>query len=344
VLPEEMRELRAIGGRMRVAFEEAGYGEVHTPALEYEDVLLRGDARAAGARYRSFDEQGAVLALRSDMTIPIARVVATRFADAEPPLRFSYLAHAWRATDRGVGEPREFLQAGIELIGVPGAEGEAEVVALAIAALDAAGLRRHRVGVGDGALYRSLLRAFGVPEERDLPLLEALSRRDLVGLEGQVRRLELGERQRELLVRLPELRGGREVLDRAAEEAAGAASGSPAGGDPVGAASGSAGSGDPVSAALEDLRALHDLLDRRGVADRVIFDLGLVRELGYYTGAVFEVYDPAVGFTLGGGGRYDELIGRFGRDLPACGLALDVQRVHLAQAAEEALAASETGP
>ncbi len=78
-------------------------------------------------------------------------------------------------------------------------------------------------------------------------------------------------------------------------------------------------------------------LERRGVADRVIFDLGLVRELGYYTGAVFEIYDPAVGFALGGGGRYDELIGRFGRPLPACGIALDVQRVHIAQAAEEAL-------
>ena len=135
VLPEEMRELRAIGGSLRAAFEEAGYGEVHTPALEYEEVLLRGDERAAGARYRSFDEQGAVLALRSDMTIPIARVVATRYAGVEPPLRFSYLAHAWRATDRGVGEPREFLQAGIELIGVPGAEGEAEVVALTVEAL-----------------------------------------------------------------------------------------------------------------------------------------------------------------------------------------------------------------
>ena len=77
------------------------------------------------------------------------------------------------------------------------------------------------------------------------------------------------------------------------------------------------------------------------MAERVIFDLGLVRELGYYTGAVFEVYDPAVGFTLGGGGRYDELLSRFGRDLPACGLALDVQRVHLAQAAEEALRVSD---
>lgn len=308
VLPEEMRELRAIGDGIRACFERAGYGEVHTPALEYEDVLRRGDARAAGARYRTFDEQGAVLALRSDMTIPIARVVATRYADAEPPLRFSYFARAWRATDRGVGEPREFLQAGVELIGVPGAEAEAEVVALAIAALDEAGLRRHRVGIGDGALYSSLLTSLGVPEDAHLPMMESLSRRDLVGLERQVTALGLAESEQELLVRLPETRGGREVLD---------------GSDAAG---------------LDGLRELHELLSDRGVADRVIFDLGLVRELGYYTGSVFEVYDPAVGFTLGGGGRYDELIGRFGRDLPACGLALDVQRVHVAQAAEEALA------
>ena len=83
------------------------------------------------------------------------------------------------------------------------------------------------------------------------------------------------------------------------------------------------------------MRALHAALADRGVADRVILDLGLVRMLGYYTGAVYEVYDPAVGFTLGGGGRYDDLIGRFGAPRPACGAALDVQRVHLAQAAEE---------
>jgi ATP phosphoribosyltransferase regulatory subunit HisZ len=268
-----MRELRAIGDRMRGSFEGAGYGEIHTPALEYEEVLRLGDARAAGARYRTFDEQGDVLALRSDMTIPIARVVATRYGGAEPPLRFCYLSRAWRATERGVGEPREFLQAGIELIGIPGAEGEAEVVALTIAALDAAGLRRHRVGVGDGSLYRRLLGALDVPADRHLGLLECLSRRDLVGLDMSV----------------------------------------------------------------TGLRVLHDLLEQRGVAERVIFDLGLVRELGYYTGAVFEVYDPAVGFALGGGGRYDDLIGRFGRELPACGVALDVQRVHLAQAAEEAL-------
>jgi ATP phosphoribosyltransferase regulatory subunit len=111
-------------------------------------------------------------------------------------------------------------------------------------------------------------------------------------------------------VGLPELRGGPEVLERADGRVAGA---------------------------MEGLRALYALLAERGVAERVILDLGLVRELGYYTGTVFEVYDPAVGFALGGGGRYDDLIGRFGRPLPACGMALDVQRVHVAQAAEEAL-------
>jgi ATP phosphoribosyltransferase regulatory subunit len=298
VLPEEMRELRAISSRMRDVFEEAGYGEVHTPALEYEEVLRRGEERAAGARYRTFDEQGAVLALRSDMTIPIARVVGTRYADASPPLRFCYFAHAWRAVERGVGEPREFLQGGLELIGEEGPEGDAEVVALTIEALDAVGLRRHRIGIGDGSLYRTLLRDLDVPEDRHMPLLECLSRRDLVGLERVVSDLP----DRELLVGLPALRGGPEVLEHA-----------------------------------EGLRALHAVLEGRGVADRVIFDLGLVRELGYYTGAVFEVYDPAVGFALGGGGRYDELLGRFGRPLPACGVALDLQRVHLAQAAEEAL-------
>ncbi|MFN2617321.1 MAG: ATP phosphoribosyltransferase regulatory subunit [Thermoleophilaceae bacterium] len=310
VLPDEMRELRAVTDRMRGVFTREGYGEVYTPALEYEEVLRRGDARAGGAAYRVFNEHGEVLALRSDMTIPIARLVAARYRDAEPPFRLCYFAHAYRAVERGVGEPREFLQGGVELVGAPGPEAEAEVVALTVAALDEAGLRRHRIGVGDGSLYRSLLAALGVPEDEHLGLLERLSVRDLVGLEQRVTELGLPEDARRLLIRLPELRGGPEVLERA---------------------------DGPVADAVQGLRALYGLLTERGVAERVILDLGLVRELGYYTGAVFEVYDPAVGFTLGGGGRYDELVGRFGRQLPACGIALDVQRVHLAQAAEEAL-------
>ena len=313
VLPDEMRELRALTDTLRVAFEAAGYGEVWTPALEYEEVLRTGDERAAGAALRLFDERGQVLALRSDMTIPIARVVAARYRDAEPPFRLCYFAHAYRTLERGRAQPREFLQGGLELIGMEPPEGDAEVIELIASALDAAGLRRHRIGVGDASLYRTLLATLEVPDDEHLPLLEQLARRNLVGLAARVERLALGPAERDLLTRLPELRGGPEVLGRA---------------------------GGPVAGAVENLRGVHEVLAERGAADRLIFDLGLVRELGYYTGAVFEVYDPAVGFALGGGGRYDELIGRFGRELPACGVSLDVQRVHLAQAAEERLAAT----
>ena len=308
VLPDEMRELRALSDTLRREFDAAGYGEVWTPSMEYEEVLRTGDERAAGAGFRLFDEQGRVLVLRSDNTIPIARVVATRYQHIEPPLRLCYLAQAFRAVDPGRGQAVEFHQAGLELIGVPGPTGDAEIVALVAQALSAAGLERHRIGIGDGGLYRTLLAGLEVPEEERLPLLEDLSRRNLVGLEMRIDALGLSAAARDLLVTLPTLRGGPEVLDRA---------------------------NGSLAEAMEGLRGCYELLAERGVADRVIFDLGLVRELGYYTGAVFEVYDPAVGFALGGGGRYDDLCGRFGRDLPACGIALDVQRVHIAQTAEE---------
>jgi ATP phosphoribosyltransferase regulatory subunit len=306
VLPDEMLELRDLTEVLSTGFREAGYGEVWTPALEYEETLRTGDVDGAAAGYRLFDEQGEVLALRSDMTIPIARVVATRLGDVEPPLRLCYFGHAYRAAERRTAELREFLQGGIELIGLPGAEGEAEVIALIEESLDRAGLRRHRVGVGDGTLFARLLDEAEVPEEARDELIRLLSDRDFVGLERRLEALGLGSAACERLVRLPSLRGGAEVLE--------------AGGE-----------------ATRDLRELHELLAERGIADRIIFDLGLVRALSYYTGPVFEVYDPAVGFALGGGGRYDDLIGRFGRPLPACGVALDVGRVHLAQAAEERL-------
>src|SRR5680860_1607851 len=182
-----MRELRAITAALGGAFERAGYGEVLTPALEYEEVLRTGDANAAGAGYRMFDEQGQVLALRSDMTIPIARLVATRFRGVEGPLRLSYSGHAYRAVAHGSGQQREFRQNGLELIGAEGAEAEAEVIALTLTALDEAGLARHRVGLGDGALYRTLLDGLDVPEERRGPLLDCLSQRDLVTLGRRAR-------------------------------------------------------------------------------------------------------------------------------------------------------------
>src|SRR5436190_24184273 len=193
VLPDEMRELRALMDGLMGSFAAAGYGEVRTPTVEYEDVLRQGDENAAGAGWRLFDDHGRLLVLRSDMTIPIARLVGTRLADHEGPLRLCYSGQAYRSVTRGSGQLTEFLQVGAELIGVPGVEGDAEIVALVLEALSGCGLRRHSVGLGDGALYRALLQAFELPTEDADALMSALMQRDLVGLEARVRSAGLPE-------------------------------------------------------------------------------------------------------------------------------------------------------
>ena len=314
ILPDEMRELRGLSLALIEAFERFGYGEVSTPTIEYEEVLARGDERGAPVAYRFFDERGELLAMRSDMTIPIARLVANRYATAKPPFRLCYLATAYRAVRPQRGQMREFTQAGVELVGMTAPEGTAEVVEVLSAALDAAGLNRAVIGLGDAYLYRQALAETGVAAQAADAILARLAARDLVGLEAEVEALDLEAEQKEALIALPSLRGGREVLDTARELG-----------------------GDVAERAIERLAATYEALSARGVADRVSLDLGLLRDLGYYTGAILEVYDPALGHILGGGGRYDELMGRFGSPLPAAGFALFLERVHLAQAEEERL-------
>ena len=214
VLPDEMRELRDITEAVRGVFELDGYGEVWTPTLEYEDVLGRGGG--APPAYRVFDDHGEVLALRTDMTIPIARLVATRYPTAEPPLRFCYFAHAYRGVRPHRGQMREFLQAGIELVGAPAP-------------------RRHRRGAVGACATRSTRdraarlqdrprRRLAVP--RRCCARSASTTRSATGSSARSssatssrsrpssRSSELADADAELLLRVPQLRGGPEVLER----------------------------------------------------------------------------------------------------------------------------------
>ncbi|HET9163570.1 MAG TPA: ATP phosphoribosyltransferase regulatory subunit [Solirubrobacterales bacterium] len=311
ILPDEMRELRRLHLALIEVFEARGYGEVATPAIEYDQVLAQGDGRTSDYAYRFFDERGDLLALRSDMTVPIARLVASRYADAGLPLRLCYLANAYRAVRPQRGQMREFAQAGVELIGAPAPQGTVEVVEVLEAALDAAGLERAVIGLGDADLYRQLLTELEVQGEPRDAILERLAMHDLVGLEAELSRAGIGAEQVRTCVALSQLRGGREVLEQA--RAMGSAA---------------------VDRAIARLGETFGALEERGVADRVQVDLGLLRDLGYYSGAILEVYDPALGHVLGGGGRYDGLLKRFGVDLPAAGFALYLERVHVAQMEE----------
>jgi ATP phosphoribosyltransferase regulatory subunit len=307
VLPDETREVRAITDTLRGVFERTGYGEVYTPALEYESVLARGNMAETQPAYRVFDESGEVLVLRSDMTVPIARVVATRYGASELPLRFCYFAHCYRGVRPQRGQQRELLQAGIELIGSPAPDGTAEALSVLCSALDAVGLKDYRIGMGDASLYPALMRSLEVREPVQEGLRDALVRRDFVSLEHELAESGLPDDAAELLLDVPQRRGGAELLADA-----------PA----------------PAVDAVTGMRRVHELLEP-AVAARVIFDFGLVGGIGYYTGAVFEVYDPELGAPIGSGGRYDELLGRFGRGLPAVGFALGVDRLHIALAGEE---------
>jgi ATP phosphoribosyltransferase regulatory subunit len=307
VLPDEMRELRLITDALRGGFERHGYGEVWTPALEYEDVLARADLAEAAPAYRLIDESGFGLVLRSDMTVPIARLVSTRYVQAPLPLRFFYLAHCYRRVRPQRGQSRELLQAGIELIGAGAPDGTVEALTVLCRTLDAVGLKDYRVGVGDASLFRTLLARTEVPAELRATLLDALVLRDYVTLEATLEQARLGSVVHDELLTVSRLRGGLEILDHAP---------------------------GPVADAVAGMREVGERLPA-DVASRVIFDFGLVRGIGYYTGAVFEVYDPALGAPIGGGGRYDELLGRFGRPLPAVGFALGLDRLHIALAGEE---------
>jgi len=311
ILPDEMRELRRLHLALIEVFESRGYGEVATPAIEYDEVLARGGGRTADSAYRFFDERGDLLALRSDMTVPIARLVASRYEGAELPLRLCYLANAFRAVRPQRGQMREFAQAGVELIGAPAPQGTAEVVEVLEAALDAAGLDRAVIGLGDADLYRQLLAEYGIGEPARDSILERLATHDLVGLELELSQAGIDDEHVATCVALSQLRGGREVLEQA--RALG---------------------GDAVERATARLGETLGALQERGAADRVQLDLGLLRDLGYYSGAILEVYDPALGHVLGGGGRYDGLLKRFGVDLPAAGFALYLERVHVAQMEE----------
>src|SRR5476651_933102 len=206
VLPDETREVRAITDTLRNVFENNGYGEVYTPALEYETVLARGDMAEAQPAYRVFDETGAALVLRSDMTVPIARVVATRYPTEEPPLRFCYFAHCYRGVRPQRGQPRELLQAGIELIGSPAPQGTADALTVLCHALDATGLKDYRVGLGDASLFPALMASLQVPEPARTALLETLVLRDFVGLQQALVESGLTGEALELLLEVPQRR------------------------------------------------------------------------------------------------------------------------------------------
>jgi ATP phosphoribosyltransferase regulatory subunit len=319
LLPEGVRDLlfadaaawREMEASLRRTWTAWGYREIILPTFEYADTLATDVGSALDAEmYRFFDRHGRTLALRPDLTIPTARVVATRLYDQPMPLRVAYAGSVFRYEPPRAGRQHEFTQAGVELIGAPGSAADAEAIALAVAALRSLNLPGFRVTVGHIGFFRGLLDALALPPKAADRVRSAVDRKSEAELEAILREArDLPPMVRGALLALPRLAGDATVLDEAEPYCL----------------------NRQMMAALTNLREVSAQLEAYGVADAVAYDLAEVRDLDYYTGVTFEGFAPGIGFGLISGGRYDDLIGHFGSPFPAVGWALTLDRVLLAR-------------
>lgn len=303
VLPVEAAELRTLGDALAGAFASFGFREVMTPLIELADVLDRAEEDGVGRAYRLFDDEGRVLVLRPDLTIPIARLVATRMAEHPDPVRVSYNARAVRPPVAGKIEGAEQRQAGIELVGLGGPEADAEVIAALATGLAAAGVPDARIAIGSVALVSAVIEGAGADAQSQQGMWSALRGRSLVDWRDAAAGAGADGEAAAVLAELPSLRGGPEVLDRVAVAVPGAADECARLGEVLG------------------LVALH------GVEPPMV-DLGVVRDWAYYSGVVIEAYAAGAMAPVAVGGRYDGLAARFGRSRPAVGVAVALDLLH----------------
>jgi ATP phosphoribosyltransferase regulatory subunit len=306
---EDAAKLSMLMAAWRKLFESWAYTEIIPPTYEYYDILMAGSGADFERKvFRVLDREGNILALRSDITTQVARIVGTKLYDLPLPLRLYYLTNVFRYEEPQAGRQREFYQAGLELIGASGPEADAEVLTIAIKALQQVNLRGFQINLGQMAFFKAIVNDLGLQLDQVNELKGAIDRKDEAGLRELLKEWGIGRRHAVALDELPHLCGGEEILERAADLAPN-----------IGA-----------HRAIENLKQVYDLLSAQGLAERVIIDLGEVRGLNYYTGITFEGFSPGLGFSICNGGRYDELIGLYGRPLPAVGFAFGVERVLLA--------------
>ncbi|HEV2439540.1 MAG TPA: ATP phosphoribosyltransferase regulatory subunit [bacterium] len=311
-LPYQATRIRAATAGVLAEAARWGYREVVTPTLEYLDVLVRGEgADTADRLFKLVDRGGELLALRPEMTTPVARLVATRLKEEPAPLRVAYAGQVFRGREAGAARLREFPQAGCELIGPPTVDADAEIVALAVGALRAAGVSAFSVSLGHVGFLQGVLAGLDLSDDDGAEVRALLYQKDFVGLRALLERHRAPADRLDALMALPALRGA-----GALEEARRLVH-TPEGHEVV-----------------HDLERLGEALAAHGVADAVTIDLSIIRDFDYYTGIVFEGHTAALGAPLLGGGRYDRLLERFGVPLPATGFAIRLERVLAAETAD----------
>lgn len=305
-LPELYETKHSVRTAIGEVMKQWGYQFIETPTLEYYETVGAASAILDQQLFKLLDQQGHTLVLRPDMTAPIARVAASKLLKEDLPLRLGYSANVFRAQQREGGRPAEFEQIGVECIGDCTISADGESIALLIDSLLETGLETFQLSVGHIGFVKEFFADILGTEERVKALTTFLYEKNYVGYREHVKQLTLSSIDKQRLLDFLKLRGGEEVIDSALDLL----------------------ENGKGKHALMELKQLWETLTDYGQAGtKVKFDLTLVSHMSYYTGILFEVYAGKVGFPIASGGRYDELLKKFGKETGATGFAIRLDRL-----------------
>ncbi|HEX7560936.1 MAG TPA: ATP phosphoribosyltransferase regulatory subunit [Candidatus Humimicrobiaceae bacterium] len=309
IFPVEAQERKDIDEVLRNEFISWGYGEVKTPIIEYTKNISAG----AGAKWKDklisfFDIDGNIVSFRADMTVPIARLSGMRIKERQLPARFFYFANSFRQSGPQKGQKRFLNQAGIEFIGAEGISADLEILNILINLLGKSGLKDFKIAIGHVGFFEGIAGWFGLDKEGYETVKENLINKDYVALKQYLAAIDSAKAGvfMDMIKPVKDFKGieglCKDITDK------------------------------KVSGSIDYLKQVCCVLDGLGFAENIILDLSIMRDFGYYSGLIFEIYTPDIFEMIGSGGRYDGLLKKFGLDVPATGFAIDVDILHKALA------------
>jgi len=296
----------ALENRIDNVFELYGYHHIQTPTFEFFDIFNqeRGSVPSKDL-YKFFDREGNTLVLRPDVTPSIARSVAKYYMDDIVPVKLCYKANTYINNSELQGKLKEITQMGCELVGDASVDADAEVIALVVDTLKKSGLEEFLVEIGEVDFFKGLAEECGLTQEAEEELRQLIESKNYFGVEELLESLNVPTDLGDGFVKLPELFGQAEVLETAK----------------------SLTHNSKALQSIERLERLYEILEAYGVTKYITFDLGMLSNFNYYTGIIFKGYTYGTGDAIVAGGRYDQLLGQFGKDSASIGFAVYVDRL-----------------
>lgn len=302
----ECRKKKLIINVLEKTFESFGYDEVITPSIEYYKTFSIDDECMDEEKiYKFFDSSGRILALRPDMTVPIARVVSTKMKEVETPIRLRYTSNIFRVNRKFGGKKNEYTDLGVELIGVPELDGDIEALIMALEGFKKLNINNFKLEIGNIKFFNEIFDKSKIKEDEKEKLAQLIEEKSLIELEKFLNSLDIEESKRKFLKRLPWLFGDEDILNNDMEFK----------------------EDEDVMNTILYLKKINKILKELGYEENITFDLGMVPGVNYYTGIIFKGYIEGARAPVLSGGRYDNLIKSFGRDLHAVGFSVDVDLI-----------------